>query len=68
MRKGWMVRLYYCLWLNFNNLCSLLLLVVAGIRTPLPISTLKDSLPVAYDQLIKNVNILEKHYGDMQVR
>jgi len=40
--------------------------VVAGIRTPLPISTMKDTLPVAYDELIKNIEILESHYHDMQ--
>ncbi len=40
--------------------------VVAGIRTPSPISTLKDSLPEAFDGLVKNVEILEKHYHDMQ--
>jgi pyruvate,orthophosphate dikinase len=40
--------------------------VVAGIRTPQPISTLKKALPVAYDELIRNVAILEKHYHDMQ--
>jgi pyruvate,orthophosphate dikinase len=40
--------------------------VVAGIRTPSAISTLKDTLPKAYDELVKNVNILEKHFHDMQ--
>lgn len=40
--------------------------VVAGIRTPLPIASLQTSLPEAYDGLIRNVAILEKHYGDMQ--
>lgn len=40
--------------------------VVAGIRTPLPISTMKDTLPVAYNELIKNIEILESHYHDMQ--
>ena len=40
--------------------------VVAGIRTPSPISTLKDSLPEAFAGLVKNVEILEKHYHDMQ--
>jgi pyruvate,orthophosphate dikinase len=40
--------------------------VVAGIRTPQPISTLNDAMPVAYNELVKNVNILEKHFHDMQ--
>lgn len=40
--------------------------VVAGIRTPSPISTLKDSLPDAFAGLVKNVEILEKHFHDMQ--
>ena len=41
-------------------------LVVSGIRTPEPISTLKDALPKAYDELLRNVRILESHYHDMQ--
>lgn len=40
--------------------------VVAGIRTPLPISKLQETLPEAFDELVKNVNTLEKHYHDMQ--
>eukprot|EP00597_Dinobryon_sp_UTEXLB2267_P003687 CAMPEP_0170057456 /NCGR_PEP_ID=MMETSP0019_2-20121128/454_1 /TAXON_ID=98059 /ORGANISM="Dinobryon sp., Strain UTEXLB2267" /LENGTH=986 /DNA_ID=CAMNT_0010262165 /DNA_START=33 /DNA_END=2993 /DNA_ORIENTATION=+ len=40
--------------------------VVAGIRTPEPISTLKDALPEAYAELMRNVNILEAYYHDMQ--
>eukprot|EP00600_Ochromonadales_sp_CCMP1393_P015056 CAMPEP_0174995914 /NCGR_PEP_ID=MMETSP0005-20121125/103_1 /TAXON_ID=420556 /ORGANISM="Ochromonas sp., Strain CCMP1393" /LENGTH=983 /DNA_ID=CAMNT_0016250263 /DNA_START=37 /DNA_END=2988 /DNA_ORIENTATION=+ len=40
--------------------------VVAGIRTPLPIKQLEESLPEAYAGLIENVEILEKYYGDMQ--
>ena len=40
--------------------------VVAGIRTPQPISTLNDALPLAYNELLKNVEILEGHYHDMQ--
>lgn len=40
--------------------------VVAGIRTPLPIEKLRDSLPEAYDELLRNVEILESHYRDMQ--
>lgn len=40
--------------------------VVAGIRTPLPIAKLEESLPEAYKQLIHNVKILEKNYHDMQ--
>jgi len=40
--------------------------VVAGIRTPLPISTLHDVNPAAYDELLRIRNILEEHYTDMQ--
>ena len=43
-----------------------ILSVVAGIRTPEPIAKLKDTLPRAYDELMENVNILEKYYKDMQ--
>jgi pyruvate,orthophosphate dikinase len=39
--------------------------VVAGIRTPLPVSSLSDTLPSAYKDLIKTQRILEKHYRDM---
>ena len=40
--------------------------VVAGIRTPNPIETMKDSLPEVYDQFVKIANDLESHYHDMQ--
>ena len=40
--------------------------VVAGIRTPLPLSNLKNDLPKVYEELIKIVKILEKHYRDVQ--
>jgi pyruvate,orthophosphate dikinase len=40
--------------------------VVSGIRTPEPISKMKEVLPEAYDQFMKNVSLLEKHFGDMQ--
>lgn len=40
--------------------------VVAGIRTPQYIDTLKDNLPECYDQFIKACEILENHYKDMQ--
>ncbi len=39
--------------------------VVAGIRTPLPVGSLQESLPGAYKDLIKTQRILEKHYRDM---
>jgi pyruvate,orthophosphate dikinase len=39
--------------------------VVAGTRTPLPISQLKKENPKIYAQLEKNRKILEKHYRDM---
>ena len=40
--------------------------VVAGIRTPQKIETLKDVNPQAYDQLCQIRENLEKHYHDMQ--
>ncbi len=40
--------------------------VVAGIRTPLPIQTLKEKMPDLYDQLLSTCKKLEKHYKDMQ--
>ena len=40
--------------------------VVAGIRTPLPISKLKDQDPTIYKQFEDIVNKLESHYKDMQ--
>ena len=40
--------------------------VVAGIRTPQDISTLKDVMPSAYDEFVKITSILENHYKDMQ--
>jgi pyruvate,orthophosphate dikinase len=40
--------------------------VVAGIRTPQPIDTLKDVNPKVYDQLVEIRSILENHYHDMQ--
>ncbi len=39
--------------------------VVAGIRTPLPVGSLKDALPGAYKDLIKTQRTLERHYRDM---
>jgi len=40
--------------------------VVAGIRTPLKLSTLRDTMPRAYDQLCAVRAILESHYKEMQ--
>src|SRR5438105_9330739 len=40
--------------------------VVAGIRTPQPISQLQDELPAVYEQFKSIVELLEKHYHDMQ--
>ena len=40
--------------------------VVAGIRTPLAIDTLKTVLPECYDQFVNISKILENHYKDMQ--
>ena len=40
--------------------------VVAGIRTPQPIESMRDSLPAAFDQLLETMRRLEEHYRDMQ--
>ncbi len=40
--------------------------VVAGIRTPRPLSELKQVMPSVYEQLIKYVETLEKHYKELQ--
>ena len=40
--------------------------VVAGVRTPSPISHLKDQMPAVYDQFADIATRLEKHFKDMQ--
>ena len=40
--------------------------VVAGIRTPHPISDMKKSMPAMYEQLFRITSDLEKAYEDMQ--
>ncbi len=40
--------------------------IVAGIRTPKPIDSMKAILPDAYEELIKVYELLERHYKDMQ--
>lgn len=40
--------------------------VVAGIRTPMPLSNLKNDLPKLYQELIKVIQLLEKNYKDVQ--
>lgn len=40
--------------------------VVAGIRTPQPISKLKDEMPEIFAQFSQIANTLEKHYRNMQ--
>ena len=40
--------------------------VVAGIRTPQPISEMADAFPEVYAQFEKIANTLENHYKDMQ--
>jgi len=40
--------------------------VVAGIRTPQPITQLKKVMPKIYDELINIYKKVEKHYRDMQ--
>lgn len=40
--------------------------VVAGVRTPSPISKLHEEMPEVYDQFAAIADKLEKHYKDMQ--
>ncbi len=40
--------------------------VVAGIRTPRPLTELADELPEAYESLREITSRLERHYGEMQ--
>src|ERR671932_664186 len=40
--------------------------VVAGIRTPQPISQLREELPEVYEQFQQITQLLETHYRDMQ--
>ena len=40
--------------------------VVAGVRTPEPISKLKEDLPDCYDEFVAIAHKLEDHYRDMQ--
>ena len=40
--------------------------VVAGVRTPKPISTLKEDMPTIYDSFLQIAKSLENHYQDMQ--
>ena len=40
--------------------------VVAGIRTPLPISALAETMPEVYNQFVEISQRLEQHYHDMQ--
>ena len=40
--------------------------VVAGVRTPQPITKLQEDLPECYEEFIRLANKLENHYRDMQ--
>ena len=40
--------------------------VVAGVRTPMPISTMAEVLPEVYNQFLEVCKTLENHYRDMQ--
>ena len=40
--------------------------VVAGVRTPEPITKLKEDLPECYEEFMNLANKLENHYKDMQ--
>ncbi len=40
--------------------------VVSGVRTPLDLHAMRDSMPEAYEQLMEILRRLERHYGDMQ--
>lgn len=39
--------------------------VVAGIRTPEDLDTMKNCMPEAFKELVENCEILERHYKDM---
>lgn len=41
--------------------------MVAGIRTPEDLDTMKRVMPQAYAELVENCDILERHYKDMMV-
>ena len=40
--------------------------IVAGVRTPVKIEELKNSLPEVYNQFVSYAKALERHYKDMQ--
>ncbi len=40
--------------------------VVAGVRTPMPITEMAEKFPEAYAEFVKVCDILESHYHDMQ--
>ncbi len=40
--------------------------VVAGVRTPMPITQMAEKFPEAYEQFLKVCDTLEGHYHDMQ--
>ena len=40
--------------------------VVAGVRTPMPISQMEEKFPAAYAEFVKVCETLEDHYRDMQ--
>ncbi|WP_033168506.1 pyruvate, phosphate dikinase [Clostridium sp. KNHs205] len=40
--------------------------VVAGIRTPLPITRLEEDMPEVFTEFMRIANLLENHYKDMQ--
>ena len=40
--------------------------VVAGVRTPMPITQMEEQFPEAYKQFVDVCNTLENHYHDMQ--
>ena len=40
--------------------------VVAGVRTPMPITQMAEKFPEAYAQFVQVCDTLEKHYRDMQ--
>ena len=42
--------------------------MVAGIRTPEDLDTMKSCMPEAYKELVENCEILERHYKDMMVK
>ena len=56
------------LWVTYPNKFEQGEDVVAGIRTPEDLDTMKNCMPEAFKELVENCEILERHYKDMMVK